>query len=278
MIRLVKIGGAFLLCAALAFAQPKPKSQKEVDALKEVFNATTPDARITAVDNLLTKFADTEFKAIVLRAAAEAAQQKGDYNQMMVYAERALEADSKDYASMLMISSALAQRTREFDLDKEEKLTRSEKLAKEGMELAKDAQKPNPNIPDDQWEREKKYFQEQGHLSLALIANLRKKPEVAITEFKAAMDSLAPEQDQTVMVRLAAVYNEAGKPDEAIAMIDKINALPNIHPAVKQMATQERAKAMKAKGGAAAAPAPATPAPATTTPAPTPAPTPEPAK
>ncbi len=81
MKRLVKMGGALLVCAALAFAQPKPKSQKEVDAIKaDLQHAQTPDARIAAVENLVTKFADTEFKAIALRAAAEAAQQKGDYH------------------------------------------------------------------------------------------------------------------------------------------------------------------------------------------------------
>jgi tetratricopeptide (TPR) repeat protein len=274
MNRVAKIGGVLLACAALAFAQaqPKPKSQKEVEAIKAIFNAQTPDARIAAVDDLLSKFADTEFKAIALRAAAEAAQQKGDTTLMIVYAERALEADPKDYASMLMIATSLAQKTREFDLDKEEKLSRAEKLAKDGIELSKNAVKPNPGIPDDQWEKEKKYYQLQGHTALALVASVRKKPDVAIAEYKAAVDAYAPDQEQTVMIRLAAAYNEAHQPDQALAEIDKINALPNLNPTVKQIASQERAKAMRAKGGAAAAPASA-PAPAAS-PAATPAPTP----
>jgi hypothetical protein len=39
--------------------------------------AATPDAQIAAVENLLTKFADTEFKAMALQMAVQAAQQKG---------------------------------------------------------------------------------------------------------------------------------------------------------------------------------------------------------
>ena len=262
MNRLVKMGGALLACAALAFAQPKPKSQKEVDAIRAIQAAQTPDERIAAVENLLTKFSDTEFKAIALRTAAEAAQQKGDATQMIVYAERAIEADPKDYGSMLMISTALAQRTREFDLDKEEKLARSEKLAKQGMELAKDATKPNPAIPDDVWEKEKKYYQEQGHVALAMIASVRKKPDVAITEYTAAVSAYAPDTDQTVLIRLASAYNEAGKPDDALATIDKLNALPNLMAPVKTLAAQEKAKALKLKGVAAPAAAPAASAPA----------------
>lgn len=272
MNRLVSMGGALLACAALAFAQPKPKSQKEVDAIKEIQNAQTPDARIAAVDNLLTKFADTEFKAIALRAAADAAEQKHDYDKMIIYSERALEADPKDYPSMLMISMALAQRTREFDLDKEEKLGRAEKMANEGLELGKNAVKPAATISDEQWNKEQQSYQAEGHVALGMIAGVRKKPDVAVSEFLLAMKAIAPDQDQTVMVRLAIAYNQAGKPDEAIAIIDKINTLPNVFPSVKQVAAQERAKAMKAKGGTGAAPA-AAPAPA---PAATPAP--EPAK
>ena len=268
MNRLVKMGGALLACAALAFAQPKPKSQKEVDAIREIQNAQTPDARIAAVDNLLSKFADTEFKAIALRAAADAAEQKHDYDKMIIYSERALEADPNDYPSMLMIAMALAQRTREFDLDKEEKLARAEKMANQGLELGKKAAKPAANIPDDQWNKEQQSYQAEGHVALGMIAGVRKKADVSVSEFQLAMKAIEPEQDQTVMVRLAIAYNLAGKPDEAIAIIDKINAMPNVFPSVKQVAAQERAKAMKAKGGAAAAPAAPAAAPAPAAPAP----------
>ena len=48
-------------------AQPKPKSQKEVER-SAMLNAPDPDARIAAVENLLSKFADTEFKALPCRS------------------------------------------------------------------------------------------------------------------------------------------------------------------------------------------------------------------
>ena len=119
-----RIALSFALVAGLALgqAQPKPKSQKEVEAIQAIFNAQDPDGRIAAAENLLTNFADTEFKAIALQVAAASAQQKNDFEKMVVYAERTLEADPKNYAAMLMLANGIAQRTREFDLDKEEKL------------------------------------------------------------------------------------------------------------------------------------------------------------
>jgi hypothetical protein len=87
---------------------------------------------------------------------------------------------------------------------------------------------------------------------------VRKKYDVAITELKAAVDGAAT-PDQSTMVRLASAYNAAGKPDEAIATIDKLMAMPDLNPQVKQVATLEKDKATKLKsagGKPSSAPAP----------------------
>src|SRR5881275_2727825 len=106
-----------VLTLMAADKQPQPKSQKELDAVKAVFEAQTPDARITAAENLLLKFADTEFKPIALYLEAASYEQKNDFEKMVIFAERTIEADPKNYASMLMLAGGIAKRARENDLD-----------------------------------------------------------------------------------------------------------------------------------------------------------------
>jgi tetratricopeptide (TPR) repeat protein len=255
---LLKTAAALMLAAGLAFAQPKPKSQAEVDAIMAIQNATEPAARITAVENLLTKFADTEFKSFALMVAAASAQQMNDYEKMVVYAERTLEADPKNFQTMLMLASGLASRTREHDLDREEKLGRAEKLANQAIDISKTAAKPNPQITDADWEQAKKDVQAQGYEALGQIAMVRKKYDVAAQNWKTAVDTAA-NPDPATMVRLANAYNQMGKPDEAIAVLDKLNTMPEVHPQIKSAATEQRNNAVKLKGGGAK---PATPAPA----------------
>jgi tetratricopeptide (TPR) repeat protein len=258
---IVRIAAPSVLAAMLAFGQakpPQPKSQKEQEAVMAVFNAQDPDARIAAAEALLTKFADTEFKAIALQVAAMSAQQKNDFEKMVIYAERTLEADPKNYSAMLMLASGLAQRTREFDLDKEEKLTRAEKYANSAMELVKTATKPRPDLTDEQWESAKKDFTAQAYEALGLAALVRKKYDVAATNFKAAVDTGA-QADPATMVRLASAYNFLGKADEAIAVLDKVNALPDVNPQIKQVAQAERNKALKVKSGGEKPATPTTP-------------------
>jgi hypothetical protein len=52
------------------------------------------------------------------------------------------------------------------------------------------------------------------------------------------------------MVRQASALQSAGKNDEAIALCDKVVAIPDVHPQIKQVATQIRAAAVKAGGKA----------------------------
>jgi len=263
---LLRAAGALVLIAGLAFAQkpakqPKPKSQKEVDAINAIFNATEPDARIAAAENLLAKFADTEFKAVALQVAAASAQQKNDFEKMVIYSERAIDADPQNYPAMLMLANGIAQKTREFDLDKEEKLQRAEKYAKQSIELINAAEKPRPDITDEQWEGAKKDYLAQAHEALGLCAMVRKKYDVAANEFKTSTE-VAPAPDQATMVRLAAAYNLSGKPDSALPVLDKVMALPDLNPQIKQVAQNEKVNAMKLKSGGAK--------PASTSPAPPP--------
>jgi tetratricopeptide (TPR) repeat protein len=240
--------------------QPRVKSQAEGEALQAIFQAADPEARIKAAEEFLGKYADSEFRALCLMVEAETYRQKNDYEHTVIYGERTLEADPQNYMAMLMLASSIAQRTREFDLDREEKLGRAEKYAKSALELIKTSPKPRPDVTDEQWIAARADFTAQAHEALALAAMVRKNYPVAIAEFKTAIES-GSSPDPATQVRLGAVYNMAGQHDDAIAILTKVMEIPDVHPQIKQVAQAERARAMQAKGGAAkpAAPAPAAP-------------------
>jgi tetratricopeptide (TPR) repeat protein len=242
--------------AALAAAQtanpktPQPKSQKELEAIQAVFQAQDVNGRITAINNLITKFADTEFKATVLFVGAETYRMTGDIENMIIWSERTLEADPKFYGAMLQIASGLAIRTREFDLDKEEKLGRSEKMAKEALALLEAAPKPRADIPDEQWAAIKKDFEAQAYESMGTAMMVRKKHEDALALYNKA-SAAAANPDPALLVRLGNAASLAGKYDDAIAAFDKALAVPDASPQVKKIATDEKLRAIEKKKAAA---------------------------
>ncbi len=247
---------------------PQPKSKQEAEALMAIQNAPDVDSRIAAIENVLTKFADTDYKPALLNMAAMLYQQKGDQEKMVIYAERALQADPNDYQAMIMLGQNLATHTREFDLDKEDKLTRADKYANDALKALQTAEKPNPNLTDEQWNEAKKGLIGQAHEILGTSAMVRKKYDVAVNEYKAAADAEAPNMEPATLVRLAAAQNQAGKPDEAIATIDKVMATPNLDARIRSVAQAEKARAAQIKSGGSK-PA-ASPAPAPTSPQPEP--------
>ena len=239
--------GCIILASSL-MAQKK-LSKKEVEGFMAIQNAQTPDAKIAAADKFVTSFADSELRSTAMNIAADAAQQKGNMPQAVSLAQSALDIDAKDYDAMLLISGELAKNTHENDLDKDEKLAKAEKLANDAVVAINASQKPFwANVPEEQWKMIMKDRVSQAHEDLGLVALARKKYDVAVSEFKEAVDGAA-QPDPATMVRLAAAYDQAGKTDDGIATLDKVLAMPNLNPIIKQFATAERTRAMNTKNG-----------------------------
>jgi tetratricopeptide (TPR) repeat protein len=238
-------GLAVFAMAGLMMGQAKV-SKKEFDAYNAVIAAATDDARIEMADKFVTGFADSKLKSVVLLIAAQAEERKNDIPKAIVYAQSSLEADPKNYQAMILIAGELARGTRENDLDKEEKLTRADKLANDAIATVKEAPKPNDKLTDDQWGTYKKDFEAQAHEDLGMSAVARKKYDLAISEFKMAVDMAASPSPST-MIRLAAAFDTAKMPDEALATLAKVYALPGLDSGTKAFADREKAVADKLK-------------------------------
>jgi uncharacterized protein HemY len=235
-----------LLAVGTLMMGQKPKSPKEQEAVVAVMKATTPDEKIAAAENLLTKYKDTEFKSYALLQAAQAAQMKRDPAGAIQYGNRAIEADDHNFQALLLVSGLLAQSTREFDLDKDEKLGRATKMANDAIAAVNAAAKPNPALTDDQWTGIKKDMVSQAHDTLGMVAMVNKKYDNAIAEFKNSIEAAATPELAT-SVRLAAAYTNTGKFDESMALLDKVSTEPGAPEPVKKAAQNEKQRVEKAK-------------------------------
>ncbi|MFL6351816.1 MAG: tetratricopeptide repeat protein [Bryobacteraceae bacterium] len=230
---------------------PKPKSQKESDALKKVLTAQQAkdwDGEIQAINYVLETFADTEYKPLLLNMAMQAAQQKNDYPQTVIYGERAVQADPNNILSTVMLAEVIASHTRENDLDKEQSLKKSEDYANKALDLIKNSNAPPPGVavPADQWPQYKKDLSAQAHDSLGQVAVLRKNYPQAIEYLKTAV-SEAAHPDGATMDRLGKAYLDSKQYDDAIATADKVLAMNDAPPVVKQFAQQTKDQATKLK-------------------------------
>jgi tetratricopeptide (TPR) repeat protein len=243
--------GVTALVAQQGKKVPAPKSQNELKAVQAVFTASqqnNPDGIITAAEDLLTKFKDTEFKDTVLMMEAQAYQQKADKDKETIYAERALAANPNNFQAALMLADVTVQGTREHDLDRDEKLAKAEKYANQAITSVSAAEKPNPQLTDQQWADFKKDIIAQAHDALGMSALDRKDYDKAISELKMSVEDAA-HPEPAFQVRLASAYQSAGKNDEAIALAEKVMNDSQVPQQVRSVAQSIRASAVMAKNG-----------------------------
>jgi len=223
------------------------KSKGESDAvmaLMQAANGGAPDGVIKAADDLVSKYNDTPYKEVALYLEATAYQRKRDNEKAQIYAERVLDINPKHYQAELLIGDIIATTTRENDLDKEEKLTKAEKLLNDSIANVQSAPKPNPQLSDAQWDEGKKQIAGEAHNDLGLVALDRKKYDLAVKEFQTSVDM---DPQPAYQVRLASALQSAGKNDEAIVVCDKLLADANLHPQIKAVAEQVKKTAAAAK-------------------------------
>jgi tetratricopeptide (TPR) repeat protein len=229
-------------CAQLSPAQTKlkPKSNKEGQAFNAIIQAQDPDSRIKAADALITNFADTDFKSIALYLEAEAYVSKGDAEKAIVYAEQSVEADPKSYQALVLLAKTYASTTHVNDLDKEEKLKKTEKFATDGIEALKTAEKPNSQLTDAQWTEGKNDLAGQCYLALGIVATYRNKLDDAAANFQKVSEM---DPDPTDLIRAGRALMDAKKYEQSLVWFDKAAALPQANAQVKQIAASDKARA-----------------------------------
>ncbi|MGB7762305.1 MAG: hypothetical protein WBL61_20895 [Bryobacteraceae bacterium] len=250
MIRNFLTGVLVLAAAVSGLMAQKAKSSAEAAAVKALLAASgqSPDVIIKAAEDLLSQYADTEFKDLALLMEAEAYKQKGDYASSEITDQRALEAYPKNPQAGMQLGELIMQHVGENDLDKEEKLAKAEKLFNEAIQNIDT--KPFVAMPDAKWEENKKFTKAQLENDLGLLAMRRKKLDDAIADFKLAIES---DQQPAYQVRLAVAYQQSGKNDEALAICDKLIADPQTHPTIKGLAQNVKKAATAAMAKPAAA-------------------------
>src|SRR3569833_135625 len=209
--------------AAEAPKGPHPKSAEENQALLDMFKAQDPDTQIKAAQNILDKYPDTDYKAQVLLVQAQGYHEKKDDPKAIVAGEESLKADPKSYEALLLLAEIYSRTTRSTDLDMDDRLAKSDKYAHDALTVLATAEKPKPDITDEQWNGVKQGETERAYMALGLSAILKKNYDEAKTDLDKAM-SLYP--DPLDMLYIERAYTAAKRYDDALAWIAKVEANP----------------------------------------------------
>jgi tetratricopeptide (TPR) repeat protein len=259
--------------AAQGRPQPKITSQAEYKAYQEAATKQTPSELELGALEFEMKFPQSDVRTLLFLNAMRAYERAGNSEKTIEVARKVLTIYPNEPDAMLAIANQLASRTRDTDLDREERLTEATNMAQKALNSIDYVLLP-ANATPEQADGIKNLMRSMAHAAMGTVDLTRKDFPAAEKEFETATSVNTAYPDPVVWLRLALSREQQKKYSEAL---DAVNQAVKIAPAGSQVATLATAQhdrlqklvegGGQAQGGAnspSPAPAPASPAPMAT--------------
>ena len=195
---------------------PQAKTQAEFDAYKVAAANPDPAALEKAADDFAAKFPDSELRVLLYRAAMHAYQTSNKADQMMEMGRKVLKLDPDDPEALVGVAQVLAERTRESDLDKDQRLDEGTKLALHAVQTTDTDITVPPGTPQDKIDEYKGFLRSSAYYVLGTIQYTREKYSDAEGYFRKSIDAFPSQPDPLAVLRLALSLDKQEKYPEAL--------------------------------------------------------------
>lgn len=203
--------------------QPRAKTEEEFAAYRRFIREPNPEEQIRIIEDFLLEYPDSELKEYAFQAATQAYQAKNDYPRVLTYGELTLAENPDNLVALLILASAIAERTGKNDEDREEKLTQAEEYARRALDVL--PRMPQPaGVTAARWEQTKREAAASAHAALGMVNLIREDFVVAESELKRSAD-LASQPDPVTFYRLGLCYSFQKKYDLAVEALDRADSV-----------------------------------------------------
>ncbi len=255
-------------------AQPQPKTQEEYKAFNEVFSKTDAAAVEGGAKDFVAKFPDSQMSPLLYMRAMGLYQESNNSEKTVDMGRKVLESDPNNPQALVTVAVVLSERTRDTDLDRDERLAEASKYAQKVLQTVDTDLMIPPGVPPERVAAVKNGLRGMAYSALGAVDITKKELPAAEQNFRKSIDFMKETPDPVTVFRLAWVLDQEKKYPEALGFVNQVLQLTT-DPQVTALATQERDRLAKLTGAPAAPaqPAAATPAKPQTPPAqPTPPP------
>jgi tetratricopeptide (TPR) repeat protein len=231
---------------------PQAKTQPEFDAYNAAIGLTDPAAIEKAADDFTAKYPDSELRILIYKSAMQRYQQANNADKMLDMAQKALKIDPDEPEALLGVAQVLAERTRDTDLDKDQKLAESKKDAERAL-VTIDTDVPTSGYPPEQLAAFKGFLRSEAYSILGTISFNAKNWTEAETNLRKSIDAFPQQPDAVAIFRLAVALDMQNKIPEAIKYDDQAVDLTKDRPqsGVGKAARDEKDRLTKLNGGTA---------------------------
>jgi len=235
---------------------PQAKTQPEFDAYNAaVASANDPAAMEKATNDFATKFPDSELRVLLYRTAMHSFQSANNADKMMEMGRKVLKIDPDDPEALVGVAQVLAERTRDTDLDKDQRLDEAMKLAQRSIETVDTDVAVPAGTPQDKIDAYKGFLRSSAYSIMGALQFKKEKFADAEGYLRKSIDAYPAQPDPVVVLRLALSLDKQEKYPEALKFANQAVQLAQDNPTLDKLAGNERDR-LVALAPAAAPPAP----------------------
>ncbi len=194
---------------------PAAKTQPEFEAYKTAIVLPDAAASEKAADDFAAKFPDSELREVLYKAAMQKYQQTNNGDKMEEMARKALAIDPDDPEALVAVAQVLAERTRDTDLDKDQKLAEAKKDAERAL-VTVETDVPTSGYAPEKIDQFKRFIKSEAYAILGTLASNAKNYPEAESNLKKSVEVFPEQVDSVAVLRLAVALDMQNKISDAL--------------------------------------------------------------
>ncbi|MGA9446892.1 MAG: hypothetical protein WBV26_10625, partial [Candidatus Sulfotelmatobacter sp.] len=227
---------------------PQAKTQPEFEAYKTAAAITDPAAQEKAADDFATKFPDSELRALLYKQVMHSYQQANNGEKMLAMSQKVLIFDPDDPEALLGVAQVLAERTRDTDLDKDQRLAEARKDAQRAL-VTVDTDIPTANQPQDRIDAYKGFLRSEAYAILGTLDFNAKAWAAAEENLKKSIDVFPQQPDPIAVFRLSVALDMQNKYPDALKYANQAVDLTKAGTNAGDAARKEKDRLVQLIGG-----------------------------
>jgi tetratricopeptide (TPR) repeat protein len=195
--------------------RPMAKTQEEYAAFIAANALTDPAAQEKAANDFAVKFPDSELRVLIYKSVMHGYQQANNLDKMMEMSQKVLGYDADDPEALIIAAQVLAERTRDTDLDKADRLAEARKDAQRAL-VTVDTDVPSAGYAPEQLTAYKSFIRSEAYEISGTLDYNAKAWGDAETNLKKSIEAYPQQVDPIAVFRLSVALDMQNKYPEAL--------------------------------------------------------------